>query len=754
MPSRRKAKVKRNRSKAAKNPTAPSPPGDGASGGSAPKTITTASASNTAPKAAEPATATEQPTPSTSKGKGRAGGAGASRGTASGGAASTAHRRPISTEVFSMMKNEHGDPIVYDLTGDFMEFDKMLHGLLEKDGSLKAAAESFFEGMDIHHLVSMSGEEAADALRRRVMERDPKAVERFEAAIGRMLSESRAAAAGGPRGSSPSAAAAAAPAPPAPAVDAPSGAAPAGSSGRDDGDSDGDQWMKVAMRKAMRRKAGRAKKKPASRSADGGGSAAGGSGSASRADDGAQSAGSNASGAGASASQQGTAAKSEMESRQHRLGRRMVLAALAGEVPAVLQLLLIGAPATYCEPLGKDSVGLAPPAVQFVTSTTANAAAGCTGLIAVCRCASVSPAMRKQCVRAMLLAGAAKRIHAQGPDGSTALHHAAIRDDSQVVEMLLEAGAKPNARDYAGMTALHHAAFYNCASTIAMLMAKQADPARKDFSGKTPLHCAALGGSASAASALLSKSPASLSAQDDAGNTPLHTACSVGALTTVAVLALAQRGNVDARNGDHFTALHVAAAAGWPQCVRLLLERAGAAVHAVSPEGTAVEIADAGRCQAQKAADYGLKVRYDECVWLLSHHEEIKAANRGERSALVVSAAGTDPGGIVMQRHTGTMVALVASKAYTAPVSDASDEATVARAEALRATVTAASHLQDDILAFLAATDSMMVYDLADALEACGASVSVQMVSSELRRLHSLNLVREERGRWILPKRS
>src|SRR5262249_41633115 len=92
-------------------------------------------------------------------------------------------------------------------------------------------------------------------------------------------------------------------------------------------------------------------------------------------------------------------------------------------------------------------------------------------------------------------------------DGLTALHYAASLGDAQMAEMLIYAGANPQARtrinDY---TPLHLAAESGSGAVVKMLLNAGADVnATTTVSGVTPIHLAASAGNVDAVNALLEK---------------------------------------------------------------------------------------------------------------------------------------------------------------------------------------------------------------------------------------------------------
>jgi ankyrin repeat protein len=113
--------------------------------------------------------------------------------------------------------------------------------------------------------------------------------------------------------------------------------------------------------------------------------------------------------------------------------------------------------------------------------------------------------------RQLLALGAS--VDARNRNGAEPLHYAADGSpgsdawdpESQVgiIDLLIGAGADPNAQDKRGVTPLHRAVRTRCAGAVDALLERGADPIRKNGSGSTPLHLAVRstgrGGSGSAA---------------------------------------------------------------------------------------------------------------------------------------------------------------------------------------------------------------------------------------------------------------
>ena len=89
-------------------------------------------------------------------------------------------------------------------------------------------------------------------------------------------------------------------------------------------------------------------------------------------------------------------------------------------------------------------------------------------------------------VKLLLEAGADK--NAAVLNGRAALHLGAMKGHSEVVKLLLEAGADKDATSFAGMTALHLAAVFGCLEVAKLLLEAGAEKNAATDPGKTPLH--------------------------------------------------------------------------------------------------------------------------------------------------------------------------------------------------------------------------------------------------------------------------
>lgn len=74
--------------------------------------------------------------------------------------------------------------------------------------------------------------------------------------------------------------------------------------------------------------------------------------------------------------------------------------------------------------------------------------------------------------------------------GRTAIHYAASDGSLEILTMLIQAGVDPKTADQGGTTALHRAASGGCLDVLKVLIQAGVDPSCKDKSGNTPLHIA------------------------------------------------------------------------------------------------------------------------------------------------------------------------------------------------------------------------------------------------------------------------
>lgn len=185
--------------------------------------------------------------------------------------------------------------------------------------------------------------------------------------------------------------------------------------------------------------------------------------------------------------------------------------------------------------------------------------------------------------------GAGVDINEQNSAGRSLLGEAAVRNNAQVVKMLLDYGADPNHSDtVSGFSPLHEAALRGYTVVGRLLIEAEADINAIDSAQATPLHLACGNGHFDFAKLLL-QARATVEAKDGHAITPLHSATLYGDPRIVALL-IAAEADVMARTKESWdlpggmTPLHIAAADGNLTICRLLFE-AGAFINAVDNDG-------------------------------------------------------------------------------------------------------------------------------------------------------------------------
>ena len=141
-------------------------------------------------------------------------------------------------------------------------------------------------------------------------------------------------------------------------------------------------------------------------------------------------------------------------------------------------------------------------------------------------------------------------VNAREGDGATALHWAVLRDDIEVVEALLGAGADPDAANDYGVTALNLACTNRSAAVVGKLLDAGADPNAATAMGETPLMTCAGTGTAGALAALLDHGADVDAREKSHGQTALMWAAGQDDPEAVRVL-LAGGADVGARSDSH-----------------------------------------------------------------------------------------------------------------------------------------------------------------------------------------------------------
>ncbi len=151
-------------------------------------------------------------------------------------------------------------------------------------------------------------------------------------------------------------------------------------------------------------------------------------------------------------------------------------------------------------------------------------------------------------------AGAVERLLQQGadvdgrqPDGATALHWAAFRDDPRIAGLLLAAGAEVDAANELGATPLWLAAENGSAAMIERLLAAGADANVELPEGETPVMTASRAGTAGGVRALVAAGADVNAAERSRGQTALMWAVAQGH-DDVAAILVRHGADVEARS--------------------------------------------------------------------------------------------------------------------------------------------------------------------------------------------------------------
>ncbi len=173
--------------------------------------------------------------------------------------------------------------------------------------------------------------------------------------------------------------------------------------------------------------------------------------------------------------------------------------------------------------------------------------------------------------------------------GYTALAMAVFKDQAEIADVLLNAGATVNVHSNMGVTPLMIAAEKGRSSVVVALLAKGADPTARDQEGNTAL----MNGvdKIETVRALLA-SGAVIDAKNEMGVTPLMHAIAKGQVD-VAVVLLDAGANVNARSGAGRTPLMFAVRRGWIDAARLLLKRGARVNDRDEDDRTALAYAEA-----------------------------------------------------------------------------------------------------------------------------------------------------------------
>uniref|UniRef100_A0A8C7C3S4 Caskin-1 n=1 Tax=Neovison vison TaxID=452646 RepID=A0A8C7C3S4_NEOVI len=193
------------------------------------------------------------------------------------------------------------------------------------------------------------------------------------------------------------------------------------------------------------------------------------------------------------------------------------------------------------------------------------------------------------------LLGSTKKINVnfQDPDGFSALHHAALNGNTELITLLLEAQAAVDIKDNKGMRPLHYAAWQGRKEPMKLVLKAGSAVNIPSDEGHIPLHLAAQHGHYDVSEMLLQhqSNPCMV---DNSGKTPLDLACEFGRVGVVQLLlssnmcaALLEPRPGDATDPNGTSPLHLAAKNGHIDIIRLLLQ-AGIDINRQTKAGTAL----------------------------------------------------------------------------------------------------------------------------------------------------------------------
>ncbi|OCT60682.1 hypothetical protein XELAEV_18046703mg [Xenopus laevis] len=206
------------------------------------------------------------------------------------------------------------------------------------------------------------------------------------------------------------------------------------------------------------------------------------------------------------------------------------------------------------------------------------------------------------------LLGSTKRLNVnhQDADGFSALHHAALSGNSELLLLLLEMQASVDIKDGNGMRPLHYAAWQGQPEPVRLLLRASASVNAASHDGQIPLHLAAQYGHYEVSETLLQhqSNPCHV---NKGKKTPLDLACEFGRVKVVQLLlnshlcvSLLEGTSKDPTDPNFTTPLHLAAKNGHLEVIRLLL-KLGIEINKVTKMGTALhEAALCGKTEVVK----------------------------------------------------------------------------------------------------------------------------------------------------------
>ncbi|TSK87475.1 Caskin-1 [Bagarius yarrelli] len=186
------------------------------------------------------------------------------------------------------------------------------------------------------------------------------------------------------------------------------------------------------------------------------------------------------------------------------------------------------------------------------------------------------------------LLGSAKKVNVnfQDTDGFSALHHAALNGNLELISLLLDSQAMVDIRDQKGMRPLHYAAWQGKSEPMKMLLKSGSSVNGPSDEGQIPLHLAAQHGHYDVSEMLL-QHQSNPCIVDNAGKTPLDLACEFGRVGVSDTEHAEQNVKRDSTDPNGTSPLHLAAKNGHIDIIRLLIQ-AGIDINRQTKAGTAL----------------------------------------------------------------------------------------------------------------------------------------------------------------------
>jgi ankyrin repeat protein len=175
-------------------------------------------------------------------------------------------------------------------------------------------------------------------------------------------------------------------------------------------------------------------------------------------------------------------------------------------------------------------------------------------------------------------------VNTSEPDGSTALHWAAQRNNLEIADLLIAAGANAKAATRYNITPLFLASTNGNAPLIEHLLKTGVDANSTSEQGETALMTAALNGTADAVRVLLMHGANVNAAEPGTNQTALMWAASEGNAAAIETM-VEYNADIKAKSKSGFTSLLFAVRNGHLDAVKALLGH-GANVNDVAPDGT------------------------------------------------------------------------------------------------------------------------------------------------------------------------